>query len=377
MIKASRIGVISFLILFLPAHLLAANYFDKDNIILSDRDRAIAMALDSLQEREIVMEETLKKITIELAIEFGFPIYGNQQFELFNDYNSDGVQEKVSRLEYPHQGAMLIFKGEVGFLSKFFLGGRYASSDFRKKPCSDEDWNIWDPSWGYGSDEYIDYQISRQMCKSEVEFFDLNLYYRLIDFDENQVKERRLESKGDTIFDYLLVNRLSLDIFTGYQQQKGRYGMIDPMTEFLFYDEGTWYYLTGLPADIGLDSFYKICYKGPRLGLRAEGSKGKVTTRVRFAYAWLKTEAHGWWNLRELAYWQSGRNGSGVDMGFEVTYAFTPSLSIGMGFNYLANWQKELKLFAIEDGTPWPAGPTVKNADSQIYGPSFILKYNW
>ena len=155
--------------------------------------------------------------------------------------------------------------------------------------------------------------------------------------------------------------------------------MIDPLREWLFFDEGAWYYVTGLPANFGLDSFYKIEYKGPRLGLRAIGSKGKVTTKVWFAYAWLETEAYGWWNLRNLAYWQKGKNGYGIDLGLETTYSFTPWLSMGLGFNYFCYRQEKLKMYAVEAGIPWWEGyqDRIRNADSEIYGPSFILKFIW
>lgn len=328
----------------------------------------------NLEERNRVIEKILHDISVELTLEYMVGVQGEQIFELID---SQGVI--ASRLEYPHRGEMLIFKGEVGFLSKVFLGGRYGSSQFRKKICSDEDWNLWDPTWPFGTDQYVDYQISRQLSKSKVEFFDVNLYYRFLDLDKDEVKQRRLSSEEDTIFDYLLVDSLSLDIFTGYQQQKGRYGMIDPMEEILRYDEGAWYYAVGLPADVGLNSFYKIEYKGPRIGLRAEGSKGKVTSRVSFAYAWLETKAYGWWNLRDLTYWQSGKNGYGIDVALEVMYRFTSSLSAGLGYNYLYCRQERLKMYAVEEGVPWWEGyqDRIRNAESEIGGFSFILRFIW
>lgn len=330
---------------------------------------------DYFRERERVINKTLNRI--ELTLEFGFATQGEQSFELYNDYDGDGDLDKVSRLEYPHQGEMLILKGEVGFLSGFSIGGRFGSSSFSKRLCSDEDWHVWDPTWPYGTDNYVDYQITKQKSESKAEFFDVNLYYRLIDLDEDEVKRIRLSSEESTVFDYLMIDSLSLDVFAGYQQQKGRYRMIDPMTEYLLYDEGSWYYIAGFPQDIGLDSFYKIKYRGPRLGVRAEGSKGKFTTRVRLAYAWLKTKAYGWWNLRDLTFWQTGDEGYGIDTGFEVTYSFTPSLSAGLGYNYFYSHEGRLELSAIEAGTPWPAGAEVRNANSKIYGPSFILRYIW
>lgn len=341
--------------------------------------RALNGKKDSgLEGRNSVIEKALRDISIEVAIEYMVGAHGDQIFELID--SQGGI---ASRLTYPNQGQMLIFKAEAGFRDKVFLGGRYGSSQFSKESCSDEDWNIWDPSWleeyGYGTDEYVDYQITKQMSKPKVEIFDVNLYYRFLELSRDKEKQKGLSPGKKALFDNLMIDKLSFDIFVGYQQQKGRYGSMDPMLEWLRFDEGIWRYLEGLPADIGLNSFYKIEYKGPRLGIRTEGSRGKFTTRIRFAYAWLETKAYGFWNLRDLQFWQSGTRGFGIDTGFEAVYAVLPSLSVGMGFNYLYCGQKKLKMYAVEEGDPWWDGfqDRVRNANSDIYGPSFILKYIW
>ncbi|MFC1658883.1 hypothetical protein ACFL1D_05830 [Candidatus Omnitrophota bacterium] len=327
-------------------------------------------------ERERVIKQALDRI--ELAIEICFVTGGEQSFELFNDYDIDGDLDLVSRLEYPHRGPIFMLKGEVGFLSRFFVGGKYGRSDFRRRDCSDEDWNIFDPLWPNGSDAFVDYQITKQASKSRVEFFDFNVYYRLLDLkeDEGYQGQERLPSE-ESLFNYLTIESFSLDIFSGYQYHKGRYRMLDPLREFLREDEGTWYYAAGLPDNIGLNSFYKVRYKGPRIGVRAEGSRGKFTSRLRLAYAWLKTKAYGWWNLRELSFWQTGDNGYGIEAGLEVAYALTPSFSAGLGYNYFYCHEGRLELSAVESGVPWPAGAEVRNVNSKIHGPSFILKYTW
>jgi len=218
----------------------------QEALAAAERDIAAAERDIAAAERDLAMEETLRDITIEVTLEYGFAGGGEQTFELLN--SQGGL---ASRLTYPLRGNIAILKGEIGFWSKLFLGARYGNSFFKRRICTDEDWNIFDPFWPEGTDAFIDYQITNQMSKSKVEFFDLNLYYRLLDFDEEDLAQK------DDFYDYLGVEKVTLDIFAGYQYQKNRCNMIDPMTEWLFYDEGSWYYLMGLPANIGLNSFYE------------------------------------------------------------------------------------------------------------------------
>ncbi|MFH1640810.1 MAG: hypothetical protein ABIA66_02470, partial [Candidatus Omnitrophota bacterium] len=312
-------------------------YIGQETLINPDT-RAISRKEDVFpEERDSAIEKAFHDITIELALEYMVGAHGDQIFELI-----DSQGGLASRLTYPNKGQILFLKAEAGFKDRVFFGGRYGSSQFLKKTCSDEDWNIFDPSWAYGTDEYVDYQITKQISRPKVEIFDVNFYYRFLDLNRNKDKRGTLSPGKKAFFDNLMVDRLAFDIFIGYQQQKGRYGMVDPMLESLRFDEGDWYYLEGLPADIGLGSFYKIEYKGPRLGVRTEASRGKFTTKIRFAYAWLETKAHGWWNLRNLSYWQSGASGFGIDTGVEAVYAFLPSFSLGVGFNYFYCGQKKL-----------------------------------
>jgi len=52
------------------------------------------------------MEKTLRKIVIELTLEYAFAIMGDQIFEVI-----DSTGNRISRLTYPHRGGMLILKG--------------------------------------------------------------------------------------------------------------------------------------------------------------------------------------------------------------------------------------------------------------------------
>lgn len=325
------------------------------------------------EKREEVMESSFRKITMELTLEYAFAIGGEQSFKVV-----DSQENVISKLTYPIDGDIYILKGEIG-LGRIFLGGRYADSQFKRNTNSDEDWNLFDATWPYGTDSYIDYTISKQNCKSKVNFYDLNLYYRLLDYNRDQAKERFFSSvfvRDKQLWDYVQLDKIFFDMFAGYQSQAGRFCMKDPMKERLFEDEGVYYYTTGLPDNIGLDSFYKIEYKGPRLGVRM-GTQGRLSSRFSFAYSWLTTKAYGWWNLRTYSFEQNGSNGRGLDFSLELTYRFIPRLSAGLGYNYFLYRQKRMTESGNLPGYVFSDLDGIRNADYKIYGPSFVLKYSW
>ena len=381
--KTISIKTICIFVLLFPVYLFAQDDFfpERNFLILAEREELINRTLDRYDQREFIpqetrevaIEKTLHDISVELSLEYVYASKGEQSFELLNDQGG-----RVSKLTYPTKGPMLILKGELGFFSKFFIGGRFASSDFKKTTNSDEDWGYW--GWHNGEWKYIEYQITKQGCESKVEFFDVNLYYRFLDLNEEEVKKLRLSAKEDTIFDFLLIDSLSLDIFVGYQRYRGRYAMVDPVLEFLRIVDGTRWQAEGLPVDVGLNSPYKIYYDGPRLGLRAKGSKGKITSQLSLAFCvGLKTKAYGYWNSRDLSFWQKGTNGYGLDFGCEITYPFTSFFSAGLGYNFLYFKQKKLKMYAEQKGVPWWEGfqDRIRNAISEIQCPSVIFKYIW
>lgn len=376
--------VVAIIFSFLNSPLTALGFFgNKDTNEGGEFNRGSALQKDkklapegrtAAMEKALAIESTLRKLSFELTLEYAFFMHGKQRFEVVNSQEFD-----ISKLIYPIKGEILILKGEIGFLSKIFLGGKYGSSEFKKTTCSDEDWGLYDLTWPNGIDNYVDYQITKQDCKSKVYFFDVNLYYRLLAFNRDQAKERFLPSiyvREKQLWDYIQLDKLFFDIFAGYQSQRGRYNMIDPLKEWLRDDEGTSYFMAGLPANINLDSFYKIEYKGPRVGLRA-GTQGKLNTKFSFAYAWLKTDAYGWWNLRNYSFQQSGENGGGLDIELEAAYKFTPRLCAGLGYNYFYYQQKKMKESGVQPGYVYEDLDIIRNANCKIYGPSFILKYIW
>jgi len=310
------------------------------------------------EEKASAIEKALRNMHIELALEYVGFVNGKQTFEVINE-----AGQRISRLSYPHSGGMWIAKGELRLLPRLSVGGRYGSSNFKKTTCTDTDW---DPSI---APDRVEFE-SNSDCDKKISLYDINLYLRLLDFDKENTE---LGSSNMAVLNDWMVDKLSVDIFSGYQKQEGRYGMIN-----LVYTVDD--YQTVSEPFNSLNSFYKIKYYGPRLGLRAGGSRGKLSSSMSFAYSWLSTDAFGWWNLRKYSFWQNGKNGYGLEAEVELSYQFTSHFSAGVGFNYISLRQKNLTETGIYANNPswnYKDLDIIRNANSDIYGPSVILKYIW
>jgi len=308
------------------------------------------------EERVSAIEKALRNVHVELAMEYIGFVNGKQTFEVINE-----TGQRISRLSYPHSGGMWFLKGEVRLLPRFSVGGRYGNSNFKKTTVTDTDWlpaiatdRVWNESNSDGD--------------TKLELYDINLYYRMLNFDKENTE---LGSSDMAVLNNWMVDKLSVDIFSGYQKQEGRYGMTNLV------DTIEWWQTVSTPYQ-GLNSFYKIKYYGPRLGLRAEGSRGKFSSKLSFAYAWLSTDAFGWWNLREYPFWQKGKNGYGLEAEVEVSYQITSHLSGGVGFNYISLRQRNMTETGYNPTLPFYKDlDIIRNVNSDIYGPSVILKYIW
>ena len=331
-------------------------------------DQSVSAQSPELSEREEKITATMRGIAVEISLEFLFT-QGNQVFEVIDETTG----ERISKLDYPLKGEIPIIKGEVTFLPRVSVGGKFATSTLRKQQCSDEDWNI--PMIIGGVPKTVDYQITNQYSESKVEFYDLNLYYNL--FNSSLDSPGDMSSSRKKVYSNVLIDSLSFDVFGGYQSYRGRYRMVDPMTQYLLFFDGSWWYDPSLPADIGLDSFYKIEYKGPRLGLRVAGSKGKVTTKISLSGAWLSTKASGYWNIRDFSFSQSGNNGLGIALEIQAAYALTPSFSCGFGYDFYSYSQKKLKESGKQPAGTFNDLDIIRNADCKIYGPKLLFKYIW
>jgi hypothetical protein len=311
--------------------------------------------------RQQEMETTLHKVTVELELDY-FLSNGQQKFEAIQD---DGTL--LSRLKYKNSGPIPMVRGEIKY-DRFSIGGRYAGGLLEKNENTDEDWNIiMDIS---GTDTAVDYTISRQYCKPRIEFYDANLYYNLL----------TKVPVGEQARKVVLIDDYSLDIFGGYQYYRGRYPMLDPEISRYLIISGTEYEELGLPADVGLNSPYKVIYQGPRAGVRFTGTRGHWSTSVSAAYAYLQTKAHGYWNLRDYVFDQRAEGyGYGTEIGIETTYAFTPSWSLGIGYDYNYFYQKKLTASGdIRQGvSKFSDIDYIRNVENTTAGLTLILKYIW
>ena len=297
-----------------------------------------------------------RDMTFEAAFEYGTFLQGHQIFEVVDQAGS-----RISRLHYPIKGDMFIYKAEVGFLPRFSFGGRYASSNFKKTTGTDTDWLL--PA----IIPFVWWE-SNSRTKAEVDNYDVNVYFTLLDLEKKDAEGEQsqfIEKLKNAVF-----GLKEVDVFAGYQHQKGRYGMTDLV------DTVEWWTPTYNPIP-GLNSTYEVSYSGPRAGFRTKGSFGKLDTRFTLAYAWLKTEAVGYWNMRDYLFKQRGKHGRGIDMAFEATYNFTPHFSAGLGYNYSYYKQKKATECGTMPGFSYTDWDIIRNIESKIYGPSFLVKCDW
>lgn len=306
-------------------------------------------------EQRSIIEKTLDNIEIEFAVDYQ-RVSGEQ---LFTVVDSGGAS--ISQLTYPIEGDMYIMRGEARFNPRLSLGIKYGSSNFSNTTSSDEDWNL---------TESITYQITEQDTESEMETFDVSLYWRLLDI-KNDSDEKNVNN-------FLITDRISLDVFGGYHQQKGRYTMKDPITQYLrIVDDALWQ-STGLPLYEGLYSSYKVRYSGPKLGLRCRGEKGRLSTGLSMAYAYIKTTAHGWWNLRSYSFTQkSTQLGHAIMLDANMRYNFYNAWYAGIGYNYMEYVQEKLKESGVQPGDTYDDLDIIRDVNNKVYGPYFTLGVVW
>ncbi|MDD2752226.1 MAG: hypothetical protein PHN59_03770 [Candidatus Omnitrophica bacterium] len=310
------------------------------------------------KERNTAIEKVLDKLEINLALEYGFCVQGEQTFEVI-----DSAGRKISRLFYPHRGQLYTVKGELGFLDKLFIGGKFSSSLFKKAYSTDTDWRP--------ADRQDIWYESHSREKAQAQLSDINFYYRLFELNVEKVREHKQFSE---LFDLFKMGNpndsLIFDVLVGYQWQKARYRNTDKI------DTVEWWIPTDNPIP-GEDTFYKVFYRGPRLGFRTLVNSGRLSARLDFAYAWLTTKAYGWWNLTSNIFEQNGKDGYGLEAAIELDYKITPHLLGGVGFNYILRKQKKLKESANQPGLVYEEDDIIRNVNSIIYYPSVILRYIW
>lgn len=308
----------------------------------------------ALSERDRIIEETLSSLELELSVDCLLG-RGEQTFEVIDD-----AGRKISRLVYPQRGKMFIANAEIRFTPEFSIGGSFGSSRFKEVVSTDTDWL---PAIT-GSDVWWE---SNSSCKTQLDNYNINLYYRFLDLDSSSER-----SELNNLFRLSGDEKFSLDLFTGYQWQKGRYRTIDlkdTVENWAVVSDG---------AIEGEDSFYKIKYRGPRIGLRGEFSLNKwFSTRLSGYYSWLTTKAFGWWNLRDYSFWEEGSGGNAVGLNLEMIFHFTPNWFLGAGYKYDYYSQKEMTESGLEAGVRYSGADIIRDADNKLYGPTFKIGCNW
>jgi hypothetical protein len=315
-----------------------------------------------LEPAKLVKNENLaKKELLDLSVQLMFASHGQQTFDVI-----DSDESLISRLKFPQRGQAMIFKGELHILPRLSVGGRFSNSrilQMKDSTSTDTDWK--DATGG------LVWTESTDTCKTEVTFFDANIYGRLLNLEKG-----KYEDFTDKLSDFLLAgkdSRMTVDIFGGYQYQKGSYGLYDATDTV---DN----YIPVSEKSLGHDSFYKVFYRGPRLGARGEYSYKKLATRLSFAYAWLKTNSHGWWNMRDYPWQQgdSGYSGYGVDLEAEFEYQFTKHISGGFGYNYMIRRQHKSKESGHEAGKEaYSNADIIRNVNNTLSGPTVFVKVAW
>lgn len=321
----------------------------------------IAKDVFSASVKEVVKEKLPREKFFNFAVEFVTSAHGQQTFDVI-----DSNEFLISRLKYPHRGQQIIFKGELYILPRLSFGGRFSSSHILQL----SDANSTDTDWKVATANLV-YTEYNSTTKTEVNFFDANIYGRVLGLDRS--KDMDPISK---LFDFLLISQessLFLDFFGGYQYNQGRYGTYDLIQRI--YD-----YVHDYANLVGEDTFYKINYRGPRLGVRGEYSYKRLATRISFAYSWLKTKGEGYWNLRQYPFSQrsDGYDGYGITLEGEISYQFTKYLAAGFGYNFMRLNQHKMRESGHEAGeAPYTEYDIVRNVNSTLYGPSVFVRVNW
>jgi hypothetical protein len=321
----------------------------------------------SRKPRRKVITRALDDAVLKISLGYMF-VRGEQTFRLPHpELGGD-----ISKLTYPIKGEMEKIEAELKINPRVFLGGRYASSNLKNTTSKDEDWNFLTDEGSY----IESYSITEQDTKSKASFWNANLYYRLFNWDDEEL--------GQGLSDFLRIENLSLDVFGGYQYYQGRHIMVDPITKHELMVEGSWFYIP-TPYNTGLNSSYEVTYKGPRVGMRIGGSVAeKSSSSLSIAYAWVKSDADGFWNVRDFT-WQhrSKGYGSALNIDFETQYYFMPNWFLGGGLHWMWQNQKE----STYSGQFGPDGDPVQNysfsgekaraTELSLFGVSFKMGYKW
>jgi hypothetical protein len=303
--------------------------------------------------RQKVIAQALRDAALTVSLEY-FCVQGAQSFEVFNS-----AGERISRLYYPHKGTMVMTHADIQLTRRWAIGGSYGNSRLARSTAIDTDWipSITPDIWWESHSE----------VQTQLQKYNINLYYRLFDADDISLGR----SARDT-FSIQQIDKFFFDVLFGYQELKGRYETSDLV------DTVQWWSSVNEPYD-GLDSFYKVHYRGPRAGFRSGLSVNDfVSLRTSLAYSWLKTQAHGWWNMRNYHFWEQGLGkGKGTDFLVELSFQLTPQWFLGLNYNYSFYSQKKLEESGDNNGSRYTDEGIIRDVNNKLFGPGFVIGCKW
>lgn len=315
--------------------------------------------LPTQRKRQETITKAMDDAAFKIKVGYMF-LKGEQSFRLLNTTHGGNL----SKLTYPIKGGMGFVDTEAKIAPRLFIGGRYAHSNFKRETCRDEDWNFWMGGL------FIDYHLTEQDSTNKAHLWNANLYYRAFEWDKDDL--------GKDLTDLLRIDRLYIDAFAGYQYYQGKHTMVDPTTKHLIKIGGVWF-KGNTPYYDGLNSWYEVTYKGPRAGFRIGGSVNeRLSSSISFSYAWLRSHAHAYWNLRDFDWNHQGQGlGSALNIDIEAQYYLTAQWFLGAGFHYMQQKHEKFLYSGSQPAGVFTDLDIARDHNMHLYGLSLQLGYQW
>ena len=96
------------------------------------------------------------------------------------------------------------------------------------------------------------------------------------------------------------------------------------------------------------------------------------------SYGWVKTKAHGYWNLRDYSFSQNSSNtGSALNLDLDVRYNLTKNWFIGGGYAYTEYRQHRLKESGVQPGDTYDNLDIIRDVNNKVYGPYLMAGSIW
>jgi hypothetical protein len=267
-------------------------------------------------------------------------ISGDTWLEMNGNYD---YSEFASELDYDTNSNMAIFGLELEPIDWFSFDFSYGTGDIQSGTCTDTDWfyDYTDYFYDYSSDPVFQTQ---NPSSGDTYFYNANLNFT------KSFEEARLTGFVKKI------ERIKIGLFLGYEYSKVSMDMIDPITILIWGWQD--YHIT---ESEGLNSTYDLTFEGIRVGTKMEVVlTEQLAIKGSIAYLpSLDVKGEGYWNLRDLYFYQSGQ-GHGTDA--EISLHYTPFSKLFLSLGYRA------KNYRQSGGTDRIAGETaISNWDKATF----------